>query len=73
MASDATRKALSDKYTEGITREEMEGTNYFLTRVIIIKGEQVTEYKKLQYSFGSIYFLKNGKDITEEIFENETK
>jgi tetratricopeptide (TPR) repeat protein len=73
MASDATRKALSDKYIEGITREEMEGTNYFLTRVIIIKGEQVTEYKKLQYSFGSIYFLKNGKDITEEIFENETK
>jgi tetratricopeptide (TPR) repeat protein len=73
MLADESRKSLRDKYSEGVTREETEGSNYLMTRVIVVNGEQVAEYKKLQYSFGPTYYLKNGKDITEATFNQETK
>lgn len=73
MNASQARKELFEKYSEGVTREEIEGANYLLTRVIVLRGDQANEYKKYQYSFGQTYFLKNGKDITEEVFNNETK
>ena len=68
-----SRAELAKKYAQGITTEEIDGPNCTITRVVVVNGELGDEYKKTKYNWGQIYFTKNGKQISETIFNASTK
>ena len=44
-----------------------------IIRIIVVKDSEANEYKKIIYSWGGVYYKKNGEDIEKYIFETETK
>jgi hypothetical protein len=46
--------------------------NCKINRIIHIKNNEATEYKKITYKWG-VFYKKNNKDITESMFKNEVK
>jgi tetratricopeptide (TPR) repeat protein len=67
-----SRYDLAKKYSQGVTQEEIEGSNCTITRVVVVKGKVGDEYKKIRYNWGQIVFKKNDRDISESIFNTET-
>jgi membrane protein involved in colicin uptake len=63
--------SLMAKYPKGVTVENSQHSNYKLIRVIVVKEDRATEYKKFIYNWGS-YYKKNGLDISESVFRTET-
>jgi hypothetical protein len=66
-------KDLSTKYPEGITEEDEDGPNFKLLRIVIVASGKATEYKKIVYNYGGVFCKKNGIDISESTFKQETK
>jgi hypothetical protein len=44
-----------------------------ITVIVVTINEVPYEYKKEEYSWGGVYFYKNGRNITEGTFEDETE
>ncbi len=63
---------LAELYPEGKTVKTEKKGNKEVTRVIIVSGSKGTEYQKIKYNWGGVYFFKNGDPITPLIFEKET-
>ncbi len=43
------------------------------TRIVIVANNRGDEYKKEEYSYGAIFYFKNGKKIDASTYERETK
>lgn len=55
-----------------VKREIVLEEDFKLWRINVQKGRKVTEYRKVEVPFG-IYYKKNDLDITEEVYNLETK
>jgi hypothetical protein len=65
---------LANKYSQGLTEEIIDGDQNSTTiRRIVVTGTQVDIYEKTFYSWGAIYYTKNGSNIEEEMWNRETK
>lgn len=64
---------LSKKYPEGVTTENsIEGKN-IVTRIIVVRKGNASEYKKVTTSWGQIFYYKNGQSVSVSVFQLETK
>ncbi len=75
--SSSERKAylsrLAQSYPEGVTIENYEQNNQKIKRVIVNYNGIATEYRQVKHSWGAIFFFKNDKTISKNVFEIETK
>jgi hypothetical protein len=72
LATTNSTDSLLKRYPQGVTIEELVTGNCKIYRIIYIKDDQATEYKKITYKWG-VFYKKNNKDITESMFKNETR
>ena len=63
---------LAKKYPEGKTVEKYNKKNKKILRIIINNNGIAKEFIKVQYSYGTFYF-RNGQNISQGIFNSETK
>ncbi|MDA3778911.1 MAG: hypothetical protein PF487_01560, partial [Bacteroidales bacterium] len=66
-----SRLALS--YPEGVTIEHYEQNNQKIKRVIVNYDGVAIEYREVRHSWGAIFYFKNDKTISKNVFEIETK
>lgn len=65
---------LANKYPQGVTEEIIDGDRNSTTiRRIVVEGTQVDIYEKTFYSWGAIFYNKNGVNIDEETWKREAK
>ena len=64
---------LAQKYPEGITRESVTEAKRIINKVIVVKAGKADEYKEVKYSYGGVYYFKNGTSITATAYNSETK
>ena len=61
-------------YAQGVTEEIIENTNNSTTiRRIVVEGTQVDIYEKTFYPYGGIFYTKNGNNITQEVWDAESR
>ncbi|MFN5208682.1 MAG: hypothetical protein ACK5D8_04250, partial [Bacteroidota bacterium] len=64
---------LVQKYPEGVTKEIIAiSSNFTITRFVVIKNKQATEYKKVKTRTATFY-KENGLDLTELVYKMKTK
>jgi hypothetical protein len=80
FAADATDKVaflseLAQKYPEGVTEElYTDDPMKKVTRRIVVRDKKATEYTKVEYKFGAVYYFMNGNiPITEQKWNQDTK
>jgi len=64
---------LARKYPEGVTREQYEKDNRKITRVIVNYDGVADEYHKVQHSWGAVFYFRNGRPVSKEVFHLETR
>lgn len=64
---------LKRKYPAGVTHEEYKERNQTTSRFVVIRGDEVREFRKIQYSWGQQEFFMNGKPITSQYFNTQTR
>jgi len=63
---------LAKLYPQGLTKEQVQGKNFVLTRHVINEGGQVTIYEKKTWDWGGVFYFKNSDiAITEAIYQLE--
>lgn len=65
-------KNLAKKYPEGMSVQVKQFKNFKLTQIIKIDKGKASEFKKIEYRYGSFY-KKNGDHTTDAVFNLETK
>jgi hypothetical protein len=77
FANDSERekylKALRSKYPVGVTQEIYKEKNVTTYRFIVIRGEDVREFRKIQYSWGGVDFIDNGIPTTGQYFDSQVR
>ena len=64
---------LATLYPEGKTVNKSSKGNKAITQVILVNGGRGTEYQEIKYSWGGVYYFRNGDPITKLVFDKETK
>lgn len=65
---------IASKYPQGVTEEIIDGKDNSTTiRRIVKTGTQVDIYEKTLYTWGAVYYTKNGTNIDEAAWQRETK
>ena len=72
-ANNAFVSELAKKFPQGLTEEVTTEGGKTITRRIIVQGTIGVEYKKIRHSWGGEFFLKNGEQTTEFIWQKETE
>ena len=65
-------KQLAEDYPNGLNETKKAGGKT-TTRIVIVGSGRGDEYKKEVYSYGAVFYFKNGKKIDETTFRRETK
>ena len=65
-------RQLAEKYPNGLNETTKKGGKT-TTRIVIVANGRGDEYKKEVYSYGAVFYFKNGKKIDESTFKRETK
>ena len=65
-------RQLAEKYPNGLNETTKKGAKT-TTRIVIVGKGRGDEYKKEVYSYGAIFYFKNGKKIDATTFNRETK
>lgn len=66
--------AEAEKKTQGDQEERKEEDRYKKVTVIVVGDENKKNiYRKVEYKWGSVYYYKNGEQISERTFLKETK
>jgi tetratricopeptide (TPR) repeat protein len=77
FANDSERekylKALRNKYPVGVTLETYKDKTFTTYRYIVIRGEDVREFRKVQFSWGGVDFSENGIPTTGQYFDTQVK
>ncbi len=63
---------LASKYPQGITEETVESGNSVVIRRIKVTGNHADVYERVFYTWGGSYFYKNGKNITQSLWDKES-
>ena len=64
---------LARKYPEGVTKENYEKDNRKVTRVIVNYDGVADEYHKVQHSWGTVFYFRNGRPIPKEVYHLEIR
>lgn len=64
---------LKGKYPEGVSEETVEDGNAIILRRTVVRGEKIDVYQKIYYKWGGIFFTKNGYNVTEALWNTETR
>jgi hypothetical protein len=64
---------LARKYPQGITEEVLKENNAKVTKRIVVDGNKGSLYIKKETGFGTIYYFKDGIEITEQEFKRNTE
>jgi tetratricopeptide (TPR) repeat protein len=64
---------LATLYPEGKTVNKSSKGNKAITQVILVNGGRGIEYQEIKYSWGGVYYFRNGDPITKLVFDKETK
>ncbi|MCB0803482.1 MAG: hypothetical protein KDB74_10315 [Flavobacteriales bacterium] len=75
MGADLPKQSrLAEKYPQGVTEEIIENQNNSTTlRRIVVKGTEVDIYEKTLYTWGGVFYTKNGDNITKEDWDTYSK
>ena len=65
-------EALASKYSQGVTEETLESGNSVVIKRTKVSGNHVDVYERVFYKWGGSYFLKNGKNITQSLWDKES-
>jgi hypothetical protein len=65
-------KKLAEDYPNGLNETKKEGSKT-VTRIVVVANNRGDEFKKEVYSYGAVFYFKNGKKIDESSFKRETK
>lgn len=60
-------------YPQGVTEKVIEGENSTTIRRIVVNGTQVDIYEKTLHNYGGVFYTKNGNNITEEVWDQESR
>ncbi|MFT6166558.1 MAG: tetratricopeptide (TPR) repeat protein [Vicingaceae bacterium] len=64
----------SANYPQGVTEEVLENQNNSTTiKRIVVEGTQTDIYEKTLYKWGGVFHTKNGTNITEDIWDKESR
>lgn len=55
----------------GVTTELEESSFKSIYQIHVFQGQTKTSFRKEKYSWGSTYYFKNDKEITEQVYKNE--
>lgn len=66
------RKELGEQFPSGITETVSEEGNKIITTRIVVKDGRGDRYKKVEHSWGGVFFFKNGDAVTERVWNQET-
>ena len=61
------------QYRQGVTEESYQEDDAYVIKRIVVTGEDYNEYVKIFYKWGGIFYKKNGEEITEVIWNTETR
>ncbi len=62
------------KYQPGVTEEVINGSHVLIIqRILVVKNEMAWVYHKKIFDWGGVACFRDGKPITESVFEAETK
>jgi len=64
---------LAKAYPEGVTVENYRQNNQRIKRVIVNYDGVATEYREVKHSWGGVYYFRNDKSISKNVFMVETK
>ena len=68
----SVNKELASKYSDGITEETIESGSSIVIKRTKVTGDHVDVYERVFYKWGGSYFLKNGKNITQSLWDKES-
>ena len=60
------------KYPQGITEETVETGNSIVIRRTKVTDKHADVYERVFYAWGGTYFYKNGKNITQSLWDKES-
>jgi hypothetical protein len=64
----------ASEFRQGVTEEIIENQNNSTTiRRTVVEGTEVDVYEKTFFSWGGVFYTKNGNNITEETWDAESK
>lgn len=66
-------KMLKNSYPEGVTLEVYREEYKTTRRFIVIRDDDVSEYREIKHSWGGVDYYKNDKPITAGYFHQQTK
>ncbi len=66
-------KELLAKYPSGITCEIYKEKNRTITRYIVIRENQATDFREIKYNWGGVDYMRNDKPITQLYFNTQVK
>ncbi|MGB0402649.1 MAG: tetratricopeptide repeat protein [Salibacteraceae bacterium] len=73
MDKTAFQNELGKAYPEGVTEEQKKGHRKVVTRKVVVKEGNGTEYFKVRHDWGGVYYFKNGESITPYLFQYGTR
>ena len=68
---DAYLKNLREKYPVGITKEVYKDDRRTITRYIIIRGDDVNDYREVRYNWGGVEYFKTDKPANAMYFNQQ--
>jgi tetratricopeptide (TPR) repeat protein len=60
-------------YPQGVSEKIIEGENSTTIRRTVVDGTQVDIYEKTLHNYGGVFYTKNGENITEELWDQESR
>ncbi len=67
------RKELAQKFPNGVTETVTTEGNKVITQRVIVKEGKGDEFRKVEHSWGGIFFFKNGEAVPERVWKQETE
>lgn len=67
------QKELAEKYPSGITEETLTEGNKTIVKRIVVREGKGNEYKRVEHSWGGVFYFKNGDAVTERVWKSETE
>jgi membrane protein involved in colicin uptake len=67
----AVPKIVASDYQEGITDEKITEVNRSIQRTVVKKDGVTTNYQKITYNWGGVFYFKNESSITQTTFDTE--
>lgn len=70
---DAYLSGLGKEYPVGVTKEVHSERNSTTERYVVIRDNEVREFRKVRFSWGGVEYSLNGKPITSQYFDSQVK